>query len=165
MGSNHNIRAALALLQALVLGACTAAEPPSRDADEAAIRALFQRNAEAANRRDAEGVVATYWPDGDVWIAGRPRVSGLDAIGQNELDWFATPGYRGWEGRVEEIRFLGSDAALVEITGTTLLNDGEIAEQTTIVVSRRDREWRISAALVMVLDERRSGSPVAGPNP
>ena len=165
MGSKHNIRAALALLPALVLGACTAAEPPSRDADEAAIRALFQRNAEAANRRDAEGVVATYWPDGDVQIAGQPRVSGPEALRQTELDWQAIPGFRGWEGRVEEIRFLGSDAALVESTGTMLLDDGEIAEQHTIVVSRRDGEWRISAARVMVIEERRSGIPVAGPNP
>ncbi len=53
MGSNHNIRAALALLPALVLGACTAAEPPSRDADEAAIRALFQRACRSRPR--AEG--------------------------------------------------------------------------------------------------------------
>ena len=125
-----------------------------RDTDEAAVRALFQRNAEAANLRDVEGVVATYWPDGDVQIAGRPRVSGPEALRQTELDWQATPGYRGWEGRVEEIRFLASDAALVEITATTLLHDSEIAEQTTIVVSRRDGEWRISAWRVMVVEDR-----------
>ena len=125
-----------------------------RDADEAAIRALFQRNAEAANLRDVEGVVATYWPDGDVQIAGRPRVSGPEALRQTELDWQATPGYGGWKGRVEEIRFLASDAALVEVTATTLLDDGEIAEQTTIVMSRRDGEWRISAWRVMVVEDR-----------
>ncbi len=129
--------------------------PQDRSADETAIRALFQRNAEAANRRDVEGVVATYWPDGDAWVAGQPRVS----IRQTELDWQAIPGFRGWKGRVESIRFLGSDAALVECTGTTLLDDGEIAEQTSIVMSRRDGEWRISAWRVMVIEELRSGIP------
>ncbi len=133
--------------------------PQDRSADETAIRAIFQRNAEAANRRDVEGVVATYWPDGDVQIAGQPRVSGLDEIRQTEVDWQAIPGFRGWKGRVESIRFLGSDAALVECTGTTLLDDGEIAEQTSIVMSRRDGEWRMSAWRVMVIEERRSGIP------
>ncbi len=129
--------------------------PQDRTADEAAIRALFQRNAQAANRRDVEGVVATYWPDGDAWVAGQPRRS----LSQTELDWQAIPGFRGWEGRVESIRFLSPDAALVEITGTTLLDDGEIAEQTSIVMSRRDEEWKMSAWRVMVIEERRSGIP------
>ena len=125
--------------------------PQDRSADETAIRAVFQRNVEAGNRQDVEGVVATYWPDGDAWIAGRPRVS----IRQTERDWQAIPGFRGWKGRIESIRFLGSDAALVECTGKTLLDDGEIAEQTSIVMSRRDGEWRISAWRVMVIEERR----------
>ncbi len=150
-------------LTALSCGASerTARTDQNRGVDEAAIRALFQRNAEAANRRDVEGVVATYWPDGDAWVAGQPRVS----IRQTELDWQAIPGFRGWEGRVESIRFLGSDAALAECTGTTLLDDGEIAEQTSIVMSRRDGEWRMSAWRVMVIEERRSGIPVAGAQP
>lgn len=80
---------------AIVLGC--AAPPPAgqnRSADETAIRALFQRNAEAGNRQDVEGVVATYWPDGDAWVAGQPRAS----IRQTELDWQAIPGFRGWKG-------------------------------------------------------------------
>jgi uncharacterized protein (TIGR02246 family) len=151
--------AAVAMLaiavSAVSCGPTPQSTPDTRTDDEAAIRALFQRNAEAGNRQDVGGVVATYWPDGDAWVAGRPRAS----IRQTELDWQAIPGFRGWKGRVESIRFLGSDAALVECTGTTLLDDGEIAEQTSIVMSRRDGEWKISAWRVMVIEERRSGTP------
>ena len=153
MEPNQYIRAALALLSALVLGACSPAEPPSRDSDEVAIRALIQRNFESASRQDVDGVMATHWPDSDVQLPGQPRISGSEGTRQVESDWQTQPGYRGYEGRVESVRFISFDAAIAEMVGRTLLDDGEIAEQTTIVVSRHDGEWRISAWRVMVLDE------------
>ena len=45
------------------------------------------------------------------------------------------------------------DSAIVEITGTTTLDTGSFDEDTTIVVARRDDNWRIAAWRVMTFDE------------
>lgn len=145
---------ALIIVVPLVIAGCAGAELPDREADEAAIRALLATNQAATNRRDAEGVVGTYVPDGDIWIVGRARISGLDEIRRNEEAFYSTPGFQSWEGRITTIRFLGRDVAIAEGSGMTALDSGEIEEQFTWVVSRQSSDWRIAAVRIMVFAER-----------
>lgn len=146
----------IALLIALVVSGCSGAEEApqriDRDSDEAAIRATLASNWEAANRKDVDGVVSTFVADGDAWIVGSSRVSGPEEIRRVEEDWQNTPGFRSYDGRMESVRFISPDAAIVEMTGTTTLDSGEINEETTVVVVRRGGEWRITAWRVMSLD-------------
>ena len=127
---------------------------PDRSADEAAIRALLATNEAATNRRDSAGVAATYVPDGDIWIVGRSRISGLDEIRRNEEEFYSMPGFREWHVTVNAIRFLSADVALVESTGATTLETGELREEATWVASRQNGDWRIAAVRIMSLEEQ-----------
>lgn len=126
-----------------------------RTADEAAIRSLLAANfaASSAHDHDEEGVAATYLPDGDAWIAGLPRGSGADEIRRLEEDFGGMPGFQSYDGTIDSIRFISTDSAIVEVTGTTTLDTGSFDEETTIVVARRDDNWRIAAWRVMTFDE------------
>ncbi len=62
-------------------------------------------------------------------------------------------GFQSYEGTIDSIRFISPDSAIVEITGTTTLDTGSFDEETTIVVARRDDNWRIAAWRVMTFDE------------
>ncbi len=147
------------LIVALALTSCS--EPPDtedrgaidRTADEAAIRSLLAANWAAGSARDAEGVAATYLPDGDAWIAGLSRVSGADEIIPAEEDFGGMPGFQSYDGTIDSIRFISPDSAIVEVSGTTTLDTGSFDEETTIVVARRDDNWRIAAWRVMTFDE------------
>jgi hypothetical protein len=81
--SQRSIQNALIVALSFVIATCAGADAPDRERDEAAIRALLATNQAATNRRDANGVAETYVPDSDIWIAGRPRISGADAIRRN----------------------------------------------------------------------------------
>ncbi len=124
-----------------------------RTADEAAIRSLLAANWTASSARDAEGVAATYLPDGDAWIAGLPRVSGFADVRRLEEEFGGMPGFQSYGGTVDSIRFISRDSAIVEVSGTTTLDTGSFDEEVTIVVSRRDENWRIAAWRVMTFDE------------
>ena len=50
---------------------------PDRIADESAIRDLFAQNAAAINQRNPAAAAATYTPDGDIWVANGPHVTGV----------------------------------------------------------------------------------------
>ena len=126
----------------------------NRSVDEAAIRALIATNVAATNSRDAAGVASTYTPDGDIWFAGRPRISGPDEIRRNEEEFYSTPGFREWNFTIDSIRFVSADAALVEGTGLTTLNTGGAREDFTLVVVRRNSEWRIAAARILSVEEQ-----------
>ena len=152
--NERSIQNALIIAVPLVIAACAGADLPGREADEAAIRALLATNEAATNRRDAEGVVETYLPDGDIWIVGRPRISGLEEIRRNEEEFYSTPGFQSWEGRIDTIRFLSPDVAIAEGSGMTTLDSGEIDEQFTWVVSRQNSDWRIAAVRIMVFAEQ-----------
>ena len=123
-----------------------------RVADEREIRSLVMENAAASNAGNPAGVAATYTPDGDAWIAGLSRFSTHEGLRDMEGDWIAMPGYQRWEGKVEGIRFISRDAAIVEISATTFLDTGNFDEETTLVVTRTDTGWKISAWRVMTVD-------------
>jgi uncharacterized protein (TIGR02246 family) len=152
--NNISTKNALIIAMTLGLAACTGADLQDKEADEKTIRALLATNAAATNRRDAEGVVETYLPDGDLWIVGHPRLSGVEEIRRNEEEFYSKPGFQSWEGRIDTIRFLSSDVAIAEGSGMTTLDSGEIEEQFTWVVSRRDSGWRIAAVRIMVFREQ-----------
>jgi uncharacterized protein (TIGR02246 family) len=124
-----------------------------RMADEAAIRALLTANFVASTARNATGVAETFMADGDAWIAGLSRVSTHDAIRSLEEDFGGMPGFRSYDARIENIRFISRDAAIIEILGTTTLDTGSFDEETTIVATRTIDGWRIAAWRVMTFDE------------
>lgn len=120
-----------------------------RDADKIAIRKLLAANEAATNRHDSAGVVATYTSNGDVWIVGSPRLSGSEEIRRNEEEFYSTPGFQKWRTSIDSIRFIGRDAAIVETTDLTIMDDGDFAAQSTWIVSRHDGQWRFVAVRVM----------------
>ena len=63
------------------------------------------------------------------------------------------PGFQGYDARIENIRFISRDAAIVELLGTTTLDTGSFDEETTIVVTRLQEGWKIAAWRVMTFDE------------
>ncbi len=147
------------LIIMLILSGCnetwdTAQEASlDRKADEAAIHTLLATNFAASTARNAAGVAETFMADGDAWIAGLSRVSTPDAIRSLEEDFGGMPGFQSYVGRIDNIRFISRDAAIVEILGTTTLNTGSFDEETTIVVARTQVGWEIAAWRVMTFDE------------
>ena len=126
-----------------------------RTADEEAIHSLLTTNWTAASARNAKGVAETFLPDADVWIVGVPqRVIGIDGIERNEEGFGGMPGFQKYEGRIESIRFISADAAIVETSGKTILDTGSFEEEGTIVVARSDSNWRIAAWRVMIFDKK-----------
>ncbi len=159
MNFDTSKRAVRFLLIMLILSGCnetgdTAQEPSlDRKADEATIHALLAANIAASNARNAVGVAGTYMADGDAWIAGLSRVSTHDAIRSLEEDFGGMSGFQSYDARIENIRFISRDAAIVEILGTTTLDTGRFDEETTIVVARTPDGWKIAAWRVMTFEE------------
>ncbi len=159
MNFDTSKRAARFLIIMLILSGCneawdTAQEAsPDRQADEAAIHALLAANWTASTARNAAGVAETFMADGDAWIAGLSRVSTPDAIRSLEEDFGGMPGFQSYVGRIDNIRFISRDAAIVQILGTTSLDTDSFVEETTIVVARTLDGWKIAAWRVMTFDE------------
>ena len=159
MDFDNSKRAIRFLIIILILSGCNETGDTPQDAsadrkaDEAAIHAVLTANFVASTARNAAGVAETYMADGDAQIAGLPRVSTHDAIRSLEEDFGGMPGFQSYDGRIENIRFISRDAAIVEILGTTTLDTGSFDEETTIVVARALDEWKIAAWRVMTFDE------------
>ena len=149
-----------ALLTALVLLLPACSEPIGfseekaldRMADEVAIRDVLEESFAASSRLDAAGVAATYTIDGDAWITGQDLVSGREELRRLEEEFTSMVGFQGWQGTIESIRFISPDAAIVEITGITTLENRQLHEDTTIVVVRRGPVWKIAAWRVINFD-------------
>ncbi len=159
MNFDTSKRAVRFLIIILILSGCNETGDTPQDAsadrkaDEAAIHALLTANFAASTTRNTAGVAETYMADGDAQIAGLPRVSTHDAIRSLEEDFGSMPGFQSYDGRIENIRFISRDAAIVEILGTTTLDTGSFGEETTIVVARALDGWKIAAWRVMTFDE------------
>jgi len=126
-----------------------------RTADEEAIHSLLTTNWAAASAQNAKGVAETFLPDADVWITGMPqRITGLDEIEHAEEGFGGIPGFQRYEGRIESIRFISTDAAIVETSAKTILDTGSFEEEVTIVVARSGSNWRIAAWRVMIFDKK-----------
>jgi len=141
-------------LPALLIAGCKdsiSGTLPEREADTLAIKALIEANAESSSARNPQGVAATYSENGDGWIAGLEAepTRTREAIAAAENEFGAMPGFKRWDVAIDSIRFISRDAAIVEVTGTTVLDTGEYDEKTTIVVAKTDGQWRIEAWRVM----------------
>ncbi len=149
----------LLIALSLALASCVADGPggapePERNADRAAIHALLSELEAAANARDPGRTAAVYTPDGDIWVAGGPWVSGSAEIRQFEAEFYRTPGYRRWDLTVEGIRFLAPHAVLVEISSTTTIDSGALSDRATLVIVRQGAEWKIAAVRIMNVEEQ-----------
>ena len=126
------------------------AHPPVR-ADETAVRGAFQRLLDAWARGDGPGYGAGFTDDADYVAFDGSRTVGRPAIADSHQRLFGT-WLRGTRltGRIETVRFLGPDVALVHATGGTIFA-GEAAPRPsrdsiqTLVAVRRDGEWRFTA--------------------
>ncbi len=158
MALSIRLKAALFTVMILILPACSESlerakdSGPDRIADESAIRSLLTSNWAASSRRDLDGVVATFAEDGDAWITGQELMSGHDALRSGEDEFTSIQGFQRYEGEFKSIRFISRDAAIVEVAGTTVLEDGQLNEETTIIVVRRGEDWRIAAWRVINFD-------------
>ncbi|WP_378736269.1 SgcJ/EcaC family oxidoreductase [Nocardia brasiliensis] len=119
-------------------------------ADEAAIHALFERQAKAWNDGDAAAFAAEFAEDADyiTWFGTHSR-------GRQEIYESHVPVFEKYlkntrlDGEITGFRFLGPDVALVHGRGAVLKgrrrrNRRNTKVQTTVLV-RTNGEWRIAA--------------------
>lgn len=139
--------AVLLLILSIILMSCrTAEQMQDRTNDETAIRAVIAANEEAGNKRDYEGVAATYAPDGDMMRYDGPIATGREAIRQViERALENTPTTSRGTFDVQSIRFIHVDVAIVE--SILRWSEGPLSEErATLVVARQNGEWLIAAA-------------------
>jgi len=126
------------------------AHPPAQ-VEETAIRGLFRRLLDAWGRGDGSAYGALFTDDADYVAFDGSRTIGGPAVAESHQQLFDT-WLRGTRltGRIEAVRFLGPDVALVHATGGTIFA-GETAPRPTrdsiqtLVAVRRDGEWRFTA--------------------
>lgn len=120
-------------------------------ADQAALRTLFQRLLDAWGRGDGPAYGALFTDDADYVGFDGSHTVGREAIAESHQRLFDTwlKGTR-LSGRIEAVRFLDPDVALVHATGGTIFA-GEAAPRPsrdsiqTLLAVRRDGEWRFTA--------------------
>jgi uncharacterized protein (TIGR02246 family) len=116
---------------------------------DTAIRAQLAANFAAGNKRDADGVVDAYAPDGDLMIGDGPRVVGRDAIRQwLNAAWSTAPSDRQGSLAVDAIRFLSPAVAIVESTARWTAGE-RLQDRATWIMVRRDGTWNIAALRVL----------------
>jgi uncharacterized protein (TIGR02246 family) len=96
------------------------AHPPAQ-VEETAIRGLFRRLLDAWGRGDGSAYGALFTDDADYVAFDGSRTIGRPAIAESHQRLFDT-WLRGTRltGRIEAVRFLGPDVALVHATGGTI---------------------------------------------
>ena len=120
-------------------------------ADEAAIRGLFDALLEDWGRGDGDAYGSRFTQDADYVAFDGSRTTGLRNIASSHQRLFDKylKGTR-LTGRIESIRFLGPDIALVHATGGTVMRgksspSPERDSIQTLVAVRRGDEWRFAA--------------------
>ena len=120
-------------------------------ADEAAVGGLYQQLIDGWNRGSGGAFAAAFAEDGDL-IA----FDGTHFRGRREIAPFHQELFDRWMkgtrlvGRVERVRFLGPDAAVIHAAGSTVMrgkteSSPERESIQTLVAERRDGEWRLVA--------------------
>jgi uncharacterized protein (TIGR02246 family) len=121
------------------------------DTDESAVRGLYEELMDGWNRGSAEAFAAPFCADGD--LVG---FDGTHLRGREEIVAFHRPLFDKWlkgtrlVGRVESLRFVARDVALMHALGGTVMRGrSEAAPERdsvqTLVAVRRDGEWRLAA--------------------
>jgi uncharacterized protein (TIGR02246 family) len=126
-----------------------ASRSETRDADEAAIRALFAELLAAWGRGDGNAYGVLFTDDADYIAFDGSRTVGGRAIAKAHQTLFDTwlKGTR-LTGQVENLRFLGPDVAVLLTTGGTLMPKKQRAVRPsiqTLVAVRHGAGWRFAA--------------------
>ena len=123
----------------------------ARAQDEREIRAIVDRMFDAWGRGDAVAYHADLTDDADYVAFDGSRTTGRRAIATSHQQLFDKylKGTR-LTGRVESVRFLGPDVALVHATGGTVMRgksrpSPERDSIQTLVAVRHGDEWRFAA--------------------
>jgi uncharacterized protein (TIGR02246 family) len=130
---------------ALALWLLIAATAPTlaqgRSGEEAAIRKSVAAFESAINQRDARAMAALFSRDGDYVFFDSPRFVGRDSIAKVAHDGISKwPSTRKFSLEVTNIRFLGSDLALVETLAR--FSEGEMtSNRGTALMARRNGKW------------------------
>ena len=119
--------------------------------DRAAIRDLFERLLEDWARGDGEAYGSRFTEDADYVAFDGTRTVGRERISTSHQQLFDRY-LRGTRltGRIESIRFLGPDVAIVHASGGTILGgktrpSPERDSIQTLVAVRGDGGWRFAA--------------------
>jgi uncharacterized protein (TIGR02246 family) len=121
------------------------------DQDERAIRELFTRLLDDWGRGDGKAYGSRFTEDADYVAFDGSRTKGRSAIAASHQQLFDKylKGTR-LTGRIESVRFLNPDTALVHASGGTVMRrktrpSPERDSIQTLVAVRRDDEWRFAA--------------------
>lgn len=120
-------------------------------ADEAAVHALYQELMDGWNRGSGEDFAAVFTENGDL-----VAFDGTHFKGREEIAPFHQQLFDRWlkgsrlVGRVENVRFLSPDVALMHAVGSTVMRGktGPSPERDsiqTLVAVRENGEWRLAA--------------------
>jgi len=123
----------------------------TNSADEAAVRALYQRLMDGWNRGSGEDFAAVFAEDGDL-----VAFDGTHFKGREEIAPFHQELFDKWlkgtrlVGEVKDVRFVSPDVALMHAAGSTVMrgksepSPGRDSIQTLVAV-REGGEWRLAA--------------------
>jgi uncharacterized protein (TIGR02246 family) len=123
----------------------------NHSADEAAVRDLYQQLMDGWNQGSGDAFAAVFTEDGD--LVG---FDGTHFKGRQEIAPFHQQLFDKWlkgsrlVGRVEDVRFLSLDVALVHAVGGTIMRGKseptpERDSIQTLLAVRQDDEWRFAA--------------------
>jgi uncharacterized protein (TIGR02246 family) len=145
------IRSILLALALTAIGAGSSwAQGTNRESDEKAIRAVFTEMEAAVAARKPERVVALHAPDSDIWMSGGDVISGRDGLLRNEQEFEAKSGLRNYRvASIGKIRFLGADAAIVNIEEVATIAGKEEQAGSTVIFTRREGRWLIAGVRLM----------------
>ena len=120
----------------------------TRQSDEEQVRALYQALLQAWNERNAEEMAGCFAADGGlVGFDGTP-IESREQIAAHLRPIFASHPTAAYVGKVRELRFLGSDVALLRaVAGMVPPGQRDINPSVntvqTMVAERDGTEWRI----------------------
>jgi len=116
---------------------------PDRTRDESAIRETITAVESTLNARDFAGYAQTFTEDADVVVYPASKMSGRAAI-QNEVEqaWKAQPASCRVAIKVDAVRFLNANLALVEAPGTFTGCKGWSRNEGSSVMQRVGDRWQ-----------------------
>ncbi len=126
-------------------------ETTTNSSDEAAVRGLYRRLMDGWNRGSGDAFAAAFAEDGDLVAFDGTRLRGRQEIAPFHQELFDRwlKGTR-LTGRIESVRFLSPDVALIHAVGSTVMRgksepSPERDSIQTLVATKREGEWRIAA--------------------
>jgi uncharacterized protein (TIGR02246 family) len=124
----------------LLLSTAAVSAAQARPKDEAGIRNRVAQYAAAVNKRDTEAIGGIFAPDADLVVFDGPRIVSRDSIRKAHEMITSWPSTKRFSLEVTNIRFLGSDLALVETVAH--FSEGEMtSNRGTILARRRNGKW------------------------